>query len=132
VSISSASNAPSDLAGLEFVSLGREDRTRRLIDHLFESHDVARHLHVETHIAACACQFVANGMGVSMVDPVTAYYHRARVSVRRIEPTMHFDLSVVRPALSPDSAPTFRFLELLKQRVEPFVRGWDNYAARRR
>jgi DNA-binding transcriptional LysR family regulator len=118
-----AALTPSDLEGVDFVSLGREDKTRLLADALFGAHKVARHVSIETQIAACACQFVANGHGVSIVDPITAYYHRDQVAVRPMTPTIHFEIAMARPISRPESTILSSFIAFIEARVASFANG---------
>lgn len=61
-----------DFAGEYFVSLSADDPYRRLIDARFAEAGVARTLRMETHSAAAVCAMVQQGLGVAIVNPVTA------------------------------------------------------------
>lgn len=60
-----------DLRGESFISLSAVDRTRRLIDQAFERAGVARHLSIETPYSMTLCALVAQGMGVSITNPLS-------------------------------------------------------------
>lgn len=112
---------PKDFQDCSFISLGREDNTRRLVDALFASHDVKRTTLIETHTAACACQFVSNGSGLSIVDPITADYYRGKVALRRVEPTIYFEMSVVRSAARMESRLVQKFLKFFEKKIQRFL-----------
>ena len=61
-----------DFAGEFFVSLSADDPYRRLIDARFAEAGVERTLRVETHSAAAVCAMVERGLGIAIVNPVTA------------------------------------------------------------
>ena len=64
---------PSDLEGELFISQPNLTATRLLIDAMFASHGVKyRRAQVETQVSATICSLVAAGLGVSLVDAITA------------------------------------------------------------
>ena len=63
---------PSDFEGLPFVSLAPADAYRQRIDQAFADAGVTRQLRVESASAASVCALVAAGLGVALVNPVTA------------------------------------------------------------
>ena len=63
---------PADFEGLPFVSLAPADPYRQRIDQAFADAGVARQLRVESASAASVCALVAAGLGVALVNPVTA------------------------------------------------------------
>jgi DNA-binding transcriptional LysR family regulator len=64
--------APADFEGLDFVSLAPADPYRQRIDGVFSAAGVARRLRVESASAASVCALVRSGLGVALVNPVTA------------------------------------------------------------
>lgn len=112
---------PGDLDQQPFISLGTEDRSRHTVDSLFNELNIPRVLEIETHMAASACQFVANGSGVSIVDPISAHYNRDRVASRPIEPTVRFQFCIIRPIGHLDSSYASEFVDLLLKRLEEFT-----------
>ena len=63
---------PRDFAGLPFISLAPADPYRQLVDAVFDQHDVARRMTVETGSAVSVCEMVRQGVGVAIVNPLTA------------------------------------------------------------
>ncbi|EPD36842.1 MULTISPECIES: LysR family transcriptional regulator [Delftia] len=61
-----------DFAGEGFISLARDDPYRQQIDAVFEQAGVQRQLHLETHSAVAVCAMVQHGLGVAIVNPLTA------------------------------------------------------------
>lgn len=61
-----------DFADQPFVSLSPDDPYRRQIDAVFAQAGVARRLRVQTHNAAAVCAMVQQGLGLAIVNPLTA------------------------------------------------------------
>ncbi|MDG0853223.1 LysR family transcriptional regulator [Roseateles puraquae] len=64
--------ALADFAGQDFISLATEDPYRREIDARFDAARVARRLRVQTHSAVAVCELVRAGLGLAIVNPLTA------------------------------------------------------------
>lgn len=63
---------PQDFAGERFISLAPGDPYRHQIDQMFADAGVARALHLETTSAVAVCAMVRQGLGVAIVNPLTA------------------------------------------------------------
>ena len=96
--------SPEDFGGEAFVSLGREDRSRDHTDVVFGKTSVAPEIVVETQFAAVACELVASGIGVALIDAVTANFYRGRVVIRPVSPTFNFEFGAITPAGQPQSS----------------------------
>ena len=104
---------PQDLAGEVFISLGFEHR--HPIDAVFSEARVTRKQQIETQLTAAACDFVLEGAGVSIVDPVTASSYRSRgVVIKPFEPAIPFEFRLLFPAYRPRSRLTEAFVAMLK------------------
>lgn len=88
----------SDLAGERFVSLGKEDRSRLMIDKVFDELQIPRQLQIEAPQSDTACALVARGAGISVVDPFSAYNAGDTVVARRLEPAVPFDVWLLTPS----------------------------------
>ena len=99
----------SDFADAFFVSLSAEDPYRRLIDARFAEAGVARTLRVETHSAAAVCAMVQQGLGLAIVNPLTALAAASdRLVVRRLAFSIPFSVTALLPlyrAPLPEVAP---------------------------
>lgn len=94
-----------DLANLPFVSLGPQDQSRLLIDKVFDDRGIPRQLHIETGQSDIACELVAQGMGVSIVDPISASHSQALgLVVRRFEPVVTFNMWLIFSKLTGKSS----------------------------
>ena len=63
---------PEDFANQSFVSLAPQDPYRILIDQMFQHHQVERLMNYETDSAAAVCAMVKQGLGLAIVNPLTA------------------------------------------------------------
>ncbi|EER58114.1 LysR family transcriptional regulator [Acidovorax delafieldii 2AN] len=111
-----------DFAGLPFVSLSVDDPYRRQIDALFAQAGVQRALRVETHSAAAVCAMVQQGLGVAVVNPLTALAavqgSGGALVLRRLAFSVPFSVSMVRPlfrATLPEVVPMLHALRLEAQ-----------------
>lgn len=96
---------PQDFQGENYISLSRTDSYRQLLDTLFNEHQVKRRMVIETHSAASICAMVRAGVGISVVNPLTAMdYAGNGVVVRRFSVEVPFTVSLVRPLHRPGSA----------------------------
>lgn len=96
---------PADFQGESYISLSRTDSYRQLLDALFSEHQVKRRMVVETHSAASICAMVKAGVGISVVNPLTALdYLHSGVAIRRFSVDVPFTVSLIRPLHRPASA----------------------------
>ncbi|MCY1275667.1 Octopine catabolism/uptake operon regulatory protein OccR [compost metagenome] len=87
---------PQDLAGERFVSHPRVLDSRLQIDALFASYGIECKVQVETQVSWSICAFVEEGLGVALIDPITALEYRGGgVCFRMFEPLLTTDFSVL-------------------------------------
>jgi DNA-binding transcriptional LysR family regulator len=110
---------PEDLRNEPFVSHWRGLQSRYQTDALFASHGIERKLMVETQTSAGICSFVAAGMGVAIIDPVTAFEYRGTdIVFRRFEPVISTDFSVLLPSQRPPSLLVKKFVKHVRAFVQ--------------
>ncbi|BBK41174.1 LysR family transcriptional regulator [Allostella vacuolata] len=107
---------PRHLEGLDFVSLPLDDDVRGQIDQVFERHGVERVMSLETQYSATLCMLVAEGLGVSIVNPIALrdFAHRGLVA-RRFEPGVVFRSYLLQPRHRPHSRLAEAFLATMRQ-----------------
>jgi DNA-binding transcriptional LysR family regulator len=95
---------PKDFDGLPFVSFAPSDPYRLQVDALFEQQSVRRRLAIETASAASVCALVRQGLGVAIVNPLTAMeLAGAGLQVRPLSVSIPFAVTLVVPQLRPAS-----------------------------
>ena len=113
---------PQDFAGERYISLSRSDSYRQLLDALFHEQHVPRRLVMETHSAASVCAMVRAGVGISVVNPLTALdYAVSGVAIRRFSVEVPFTVSLIRPLHRPASALVDAFSQHLQQQAAQFA-----------
>jgi DNA-binding transcriptional LysR family regulator len=106
---------PQDFAGEAFISLADDDPYRSAIDGLFADAGVQRQLRLQTHSAVAACALVAQGLGVTIVNPFTALacagpaLHWRHLSVR-----IPYALALLRPLHRPSRRGTDGLAQALR------------------
>lgn len=106
---------PADFAGQPFVSLSPSDPYRQLLDETFASHQVERRLVAETHSAVAVCAMVREGVGLAIVNPLTALDYAGRgLAIRRFSVPIAFCISIVQPLHRPGNPLVERFVAALE------------------
>lgn len=107
---------PQHFAGQPFVSLSPDDRYRRLLDAVFEQAGVSRQLLWETHSAVSVCALVREGLGVAIVNPLTALAMAGHgLQLRRFAVSVPYRVSLVQPLYRPASPLSATFIDMLQQ-----------------
>jgi DNA-binding transcriptional LysR family regulator len=91
--------APKQLAEIPFIALNPEDASRRRLEATLREHDVSIKVAAHTPYAASVCELALQGLGVGLVNPITAldYVDRGLV-VRRLSVDVQFACVLVLPS----------------------------------
>lgn len=107
--------APQDFSGQDFIYLAAADPYRMKVDALFRELGIERRMVVETHSAAAVCATVNLGVGVAIVNPLTALeYTRMGLQIRRFSESIPYSVNLVRPLYRPESPGVERFVAALR------------------
>jgi DNA-binding transcriptional LysR family regulator len=93
---------PRDFAGQPFVSLAPTDPYRAQIDAVFADAGIERQLRLDTPSAVSVCALVRQGLGLSIVNPLTALALALAgdgLVVRPFSVSVPFHVAVVQPEL---------------------------------
>jgi DNA-binding transcriptional LysR family regulator len=115
---SSATVRITELEGERCVLLGRQFQLGDLIEKLFDSNNVRPRYVAETQNASAACAMVAEGMGVAVVDPISAIPFSQDVVVRPLLPTVDFPVQLLAPPGRPLSQVAARFIDMLRGELD--------------
>ncbi|MCB1313629.1 MAG: LysR family transcriptional regulator [Sedimentitalea sp.] len=109
---------PADFHEQPFVALGAEIATRSETDTFLAVGNARPRIVAEAQLSASICELVANGAGLSIVEPVTAANFAAagRVIARPLRPEHPFRYDLLLPALREPSRASVHFLELVETR----------------
>jgi len=109
---------PSYFQDQRFISLSLTDSYRQLIDSTFIEHQVDRKMVMETHSASSICAMALKGIGISIVNPLTAldfYQQSARkLVIRPLSFSIPFTVSLIKPIHRPTSELSNIFANHLK------------------
>ncbi len=110
---------PEDFAGQDFISLSVLDAYRQQLDALFDARGITRRMVMETTSAASVCAMVRQGLGLALVNPLTALDEAGRgVVIRRVSVALPFVVSLILPQHRPASSLVAEFVLLLQQYVQ--------------
>lgn len=92
---------PEDFNNEPFVYFSQDDPYRRKLDDIFFEAGITRSYAVETTTAASVCSMVSIGLGISIINPLTAENHIGKgVVLRRLGVSVPYSIVVWRPAKS--------------------------------
>jgi len=115
-----------DLDGLDFVSLATGDPMRRQLDALCEERGARRTMKVEAALSATCVNLVASGVGVAVVDRLSAWVARdLPIEIRDFRPQLNVNLSVYRPWGTIASSVADTFIEHLIQSTRDYMNDVD-------
>ncbi len=87
---------PGDLDGVPFISFEPESHTSRRIGQVLAAHGVAPNTVMTVNVSPTLCEFVAAGVGVSLVHPFIIGRLQDQVAIRRFEPEVQLDFQICR------------------------------------
>lgn len=89
---------PQDIDGEAFIALSPEDTTRRSAETIFFNENIKPKMVLETPYSTTICAMVQAGMGIGMVNPMTAELYVGRgLSLRPFEPAVYFRTLLLLP-----------------------------------
>lgn len=89
---------PSDLDGIDFVSLHADTYIGNRLGLMFEEYGVRPEITLVSSGALTISEFVAAGLGVSLVHPLMVSGLEYRIAVRRFEPEILYNFQLCRSA----------------------------------
>lgn len=90
-----------DFEGERFISLAVNDPYRQAIDAWFAEHGVQRKLQLETESASAICAMVRQGLGVAIVNPLTALECSGNgLQVRPLQTAIAFQVNLMLPQIA--------------------------------
>jgi DNA-binding transcriptional LysR family regulator len=105
---------PQDLDKTPFVSFHSDTYVGHRVDGVFEAYKVKPQIVLVANVAPTLCQFVAGGLGVSLVHPLMMSGLEHRLAVRRFEPEIFFNFQLCRSVDSRNAQLVEAFAEELR------------------
>ncbi|WP_186374280.1 LysR substrate-binding domain-containing protein [Roseomonas gilardii] len=109
---------PEMLAGQNFISQERDSDLRRDVDAIFDSRGIERRLVVEATTSAHAIHLVRLGVGISIVDPLTAAAMQEGVVQRPFQPHIDYAYAILLSDDAVLSQAAKELLEILTQEAQ--------------
>jgi DNA-binding transcriptional LysR family regulator len=104
-----------DFAEQAFISLSSNDPYRLQIDEAFAQAGIARRQLIDTPTAVSVCSFVRQGLGIAIVNPLTAVDFAGRnLHIRPLAMSLPFRVSVVHPEHRPGHPLADAFVKALQ------------------
>ncbi|MBR9765942.1 MAG: LysR family transcriptional regulator [Rhodobacteraceae bacterium] len=119
---------PEDLEGEPFIAFARASLTRNRVDAVFERAGLRPDIRIEAATAPNVCEFVAGGMGVTVVDPLVSESVKGRVEMRPFDPATSFEFHTCWPSHSRNSRLVSAFVEEVTRAAEAFE--WEQEGPR--
>ena len=91
---------PQNLDQIPFVTFHPDAYIGHFIEGIFDTYKVKVQSVLVTNVAPTLCEFVAAGLGVSLVHPLMLSGLEDRLAVRRFEPAILFNFQLCRSAES--------------------------------
>lgn len=86
-----------DLAASSFLSLTEESIVRLKMDAMLKRAGLERPIKVEAQSTVSVCNLVMEGVGVSVVDPISALSYRGRLEIRPFLPVIPYEMCFLYP-----------------------------------
>ena len=109
---------PEQLAEAPFLALNPEDPSHRGLETALAERGAALRVMVQTPYAASVCEMAVRGLGVGLVNPITALDYAERgLVVRRLSVEVFFSCVLALPAGKVLSTTARDFLSLMRQQL---------------
>lgn len=106
--------AVTDFHGVDFINLAGRDIYRQRLDEHFRQALVERHTVIETTNAASVCAMVREGLGVAIINPLSAMQEAGRgLEIRRLSVSIPYRVMLIRPEFRPSSVFVEAFCQAL-------------------
>ncbi len=104
-----------DLDGLPFIGFDATSQTNTLVRDAFEAAGAQLNIVIDASTAPTVCEFVAAGLGVSVIHPLFAYGLEKRLVLRRFSPALSFDFYLCRNEAGRNASLTAAFITHARQ-----------------
>ena len=110
---------PAQLAETDFIALNPEDASRQRLEAALATHGVQLRIAAYTPYAASVCEMALRGLGVGLVNPMTALDYAERgLVVRRLSIDVQFACVLVLPSAKVLSRTAQAFLVTMRHQLQ--------------
>lgn len=112
---------PDDLRGESLITYPPDDRYRRRFDRIFADIGLLNSIRLETNTAGSVCALVEEGLGVGLVNPISAWaWRNRRIAIRPFSISIPFVVGICQPLGRPSSKLAAHVTKLLLERCVAF------------
>ncbi len=109
---------PLDLEDENLITLSNFDHWRFAVETALDEHQISPRRRVDTFTTQVACELALKGVGIAIVDGLTALdYAHADLAIRRFTPEVTFDVFLLKSQFRRSSALVDRFAEEILDRA---------------
>jgi len=112
---------PKDFENVPFISFKADSYTGQKIGQIFEKYSVTANLVLTADASPTVCEFVAAGLGVSIVHPLFIAGMEDRLTVRPFEPATPFDFLICYARDARNAELISKFVHETKAMAKEFV-----------
>ncbi|WP_315838259.1 LysR substrate-binding domain-containing protein [Bradyrhizobium prioriisuperbiae] len=110
---------PNDLDGVPFITLFRGDPIYQQLASAFSEYGARWNVVAETEFFSSACELVAAGVGVGIVDPVVSRPFTRDLVLRPFKPAISYRVAILSPTGEELSLVARDFVDLLRKHLQP-------------
>ncbi|WP_010161940.1 LysR substrate-binding domain-containing protein [Sphingomonas sp. PAMC 26617] len=108
---------PDDLDGMPFVAFDSDIYVSHIVSNMFERYRINPQTVLVTNAAPTVCEFVAAGLGLSLIHPLMVSGLEQRLAIRRFEPEILYSFQLCRSADSRNAHIVEAFVEVLREKA---------------
>lgn len=110
--------SPADIEGRAFVSFNPDSYVGRRVQEVLDGHDVKARIALIAGGAQTVCEFVAAGMGISLVHPLMVSGLEGRLAVRPFRPQALYNFQIARSVENRNARLVDAFVQKLRDTAE--------------
>ncbi len=121
---------PEDLDGEPLIALSYQTDTAQWLDQTFQASGVHPTIRVEAQPSYAACVLAAEGLGIAIIDALTAEFFRSeKIAILPFETKIPFEFKLIRPAEHKPSELTMEFAKfaLTELNNNPYTQNSHNF-----
>ncbi len=110
--------SPSDLEGESYVALSRNAALQIQLDRMLAADGIHLRRCIHTTMSATVCSMVQSGMGIGIIDPLTAFSMASdKLAVRPFRPAVPYHLKILLPPSPRRPAAARRLADALAEKL---------------
>ncbi|WP_333827898.1 LysR substrate-binding domain-containing protein [Pararhodobacter sp.] len=114
------------LSGQSLISLSNFDYSPRLFDNLLSAPDITPGRRIQTFTTYVACELARHGLGVALVDALTALeFREAGLHIRPLTDAPRIEICLLSASHWPRSTLTERLMDMIRENAQTTMKSLD-------